>query len=84
VDIFIRNCSWGYKCPQAWESLQETSVPLIRYCDTCASEVHHCSTQSSLMQSIALNRCVSFNSELLASDSDLEYLKYPAFLGRVG
>jgi len=62
---YIRNCFWGYKCEQTWESLLTTKDERVKFCGSCQKEVHRCETMESLAKNVALNRCVNFPSSLI-------------------
>jgi hypothetical protein len=57
----IRNCMWGFKCQETWESLSDTDDDDVRFCAKCQKEVFHCTDDDSLVDSIARNRCVAIN-----------------------
>jgi hypothetical protein len=57
----IRNCIWGFKCQETWESLSETDDDDVRFCSKCQKEVFHCTDDDSLVNSIARNRCIAID-----------------------
>ena len=38
ISAHIR-CEWAFACPKKWESLSQTEVSNVRYCDSCKKEV---------------------------------------------
>ena len=60
-DTAIRNCIWGFKCQETWESLSETDDDDVRFCSKCQKEVFHCTDDDSLVSSIARNRCIAID-----------------------
>ena len=57
--IDIRNCSFGFKCNQKWESLLKRKEKNIKYCHECEKEVFLIETNSELMDAIKFNHCVA-------------------------
>jgi hypothetical protein len=57
----LRNCIFAFKCSQTWESLDETRDENVRFCNDCEKEVHYCSNDQELVESVRLNRCVAFS-----------------------
>ena len=60
-DTAIRNCIWGFKCQEMWESLSDTDDDDVRFCAKCQKEVFHCTDDDSLVSSIARNRCIAID-----------------------
>lgn len=65
--INIRNCVFGFKCTNKWESLNSTTIEDIKFCEDCQKEVYFIEDLVSLEKAIALNRCVAINT---TSESD--------------
>ena len=62
MSINLRNCIFGFKCNQKWETLNATSVNGIKFCDDCQREVHLVEDLRSLEEAIILNRCVAIST----------------------
>ena len=57
--IKIRNCVFGFRCAQNWESMDETSRADVRFCRECAKDVYFVENTIELAEAIGLNRCVA-------------------------
>ena len=57
--IDIRNCSFGFKCNQKWDSLLKRKEKNIKYCHECEKEVYLIETNEELMHAIKFNYCVA-------------------------
>ena len=57
--IDIRNCSFGFKCNQKWDSLLKRKEKNIKYCHECEKEVFLIETNTELMDAIKFNHCVA-------------------------
>ena len=57
--IDIRNCSFGFKCNQKWDSLLKRKEKNIKYCHECEKEVYLIETNDELMHAIKFNHCVA-------------------------
>jgi len=57
--IDIRNCSFGFKCNQKWNSLMKRKEKNIKYCNECEKEVYLIETNDELMHAIKFNHCVA-------------------------
>ena len=64
-DSMIRNCPWGYSCKQKWEDLKPTKQKGVRFCGDCQKEVFWIERRDDFIESIVLNRCISFSEDLL-------------------
>ena len=64
-DSMIRNCPWGYSCKQKWEDLKPTKQKDVRFCGDCQKEVFSIESRDEFIESIVLNRCISFSEDLL-------------------
>ena len=62
----IRNCRFKFKCTKTWDSLDQTSVPGIKYCHECDRGVHYCEDQSELDHALLQDWCVA----LILTDED--------------
>jgi hypothetical protein len=62
MSVNIRNCVFGFKCTNKWESLNATAVDNIKFCDDCQKEVYFIEDLVSLDEAIALNRCIAINT----------------------
>ncbi|ESZ89378.1 hypothetical protein KT71_003441 [Congregibacter litoralis KT71] len=58
----LRNCSWGFKCEQTWDSLIVTDSSVEKYCSKCDRSVHLCDTLDDLAITVANNQCAAFPS----------------------
>jgi hypothetical protein len=67
--MFIRNCTFGFKCAVEWDGLSETSDSSVRFCLDCQREVYFCKTTEQLADAIRLNRCVAVRLESGARQS---------------
>lgn len=77
---FIRNCAWGYSCDKKWDALRETDDKKVKFCDACEREVHMSLTPEELAKNVSLNRCVSFKSDIISTDTvEVELLGFPSF-----
>lgn len=56
----ISNCPMEFECPKQWETMEETSNPDVRHCDSCNKDVHFCATEEKLDRMAAAGECVSF------------------------
>ncbi|MDO8906837.1 hypothetical protein [Hydrogenophaga sp.] len=56
----IANCPMEFECPKQWETMDETSSPDVRHCDSCNKDVHFCATEEKLERMAAAGECVSF------------------------
>lgn len=56
----IANCPMEFECPKQWETMEETSSPDVRHCDSCNKDVHFCATEEKLERMAAAGECVSF------------------------
>jgi hypothetical protein len=61
--IKIRNCVFGFRCAQNWESMDETSRADVRFCRECAKDVYFLENTIELAEAISLNRCVAIKLE---------------------
>ncbi|RZW16516.1 MAG: hypothetical protein EX260_09810 [Desulfobulbaceae bacterium] len=59
----IRNCRFKFKCGAAWEHLDATEAPGVRYCGGCERDVHLCETDDELAKAIRENHCVAIPRE---------------------
>ena len=57
--IDIRNCSFGFKCNQKWDSLLKRKEKNIKYCHECEKEVYLIETNEELMHAIKYDHCVA-------------------------
>ena len=57
--IDIRNCSFGFKCNQKWNSLLKRKEKNIKYCHECEKEVYLIETDEELAHAIKFNHCVA-------------------------
>jgi hypothetical protein len=57
--IDIRNCSFGFKCNQKWDSLLKRKEKNIKFCHECEKEVYLIDTNEELMHAIKFNHCVA-------------------------
>ena len=57
--IDIRNCSFGFKCNQKWDSLLKRKEKNIKYCHECEKEVYLIETNEELSHAIKFNQCVA-------------------------
>ena len=55
----IRNCRFAFRCHQAWQSLDTTDNPTVRYCHECSREVVLCRRDDELRAALADNHCVA-------------------------
>lgn len=62
---------WAFQCPQKWEKLTGTSIPDVRYCDVCNSNVVYCSTLATAQEQSAAGRCVAVDLQVRRSEGDL-------------
>ncbi|EAQ96929.1 hypothetical protein [Congregibacter litoralis] len=68
----IRNCSWGYRCEQTWDTLITTDSPVEKYCDSCERRVYLCDTLDDLASVVAENACAAFSIKLIKPAEDDE------------
>lgn len=57
----IRNCTIKFKCSKTWESLAETKLPNVRYCEGCDRGVHYCENETELKKALDNDRCVAID-----------------------
>lgn len=59
----IRNCTFGYKCGQDWESLPDLRKSergsKIKHCSECNKDVYEAKTDKELIENIKLDRCIA-------------------------
>ncbi|WP_415903993.1 hypothetical protein ACMXYW_10385 [Neptuniibacter sp. QD48_55] len=54
-----RDCKINYKCPKAWDDLDKTEDPFVRFCNQCEKDVHFCADVESLKEATIENLCVA-------------------------
>ena len=59
IKIKIRNCVFGFRCAQNWETMDETSRADVRFCRECAKDVYFVKNPIELSEAVGLNRCVA-------------------------
>jgi hypothetical protein len=55
----IRNCTFGFRCRQKWESLEATASERIRHCGACRKDVVWTDTPEALAEALRMNWCVA-------------------------
>lgn len=61
----IRNCAWGYKCDQTWDTLIASDNPVVRHCDHCDHDVYLCDNLDDLAITVARGHCAAFPERLI-------------------
>jgi len=67
----IRNCRIKYQCPKTWNSLDDSIVDDIKYCDECKQNVHYCTDEQALMKAMQNDWCVAIPIQLKEEDDQL-------------
>jgi uncharacterized protein (TIGR02996 family) len=69
----IENCGlrFRFRCPQRWEQLKPTELPLVRHCDRCRGEVFYCGTIEEAREHAGLGHCVAVDARVDRQPGDL-------------
>lgn len=52
-------CKLKFKCPNEWADLDRTSVPEVRFCTECQSNVYFAQTQSDFEKFVNEGKCIA-------------------------
>jgi hypothetical protein len=77
LTISIRNCVFAFRCDRTWTKLKKTGNEDVRFCGECQKEVHFCNDDATLVESIALNRCIAIRAQDHINGRDMILLGLP-------
>jgi uncharacterized protein (TIGR02996 family) len=69
----IENCGlrFRFRCPQRWDRLKPTELPLVRHCDRCREQVFYCGTIEEAREHARLGHCVAVDVQVTRREGDL-------------
>jgi uncharacterized protein (TIGR02996 family) len=70
----IENCDlrFRFRCPQRWEKLKPTELPLVRSCDRCRKEVYYCDSIDQAKEHACAGHCVAVDVKVARQPGDLD------------
>jgi uncharacterized protein (TIGR02996 family) len=70
----IENCEvrFLFRCPQRWEKLKTTELPMVRFCDWCSQEVFYCGTIDQAKEHACAGHCVAVDVKVTRQPGDLD------------
>ena len=66
-----RTLRFDFVCDRRWESLETTSNPEVRHCNSCDMNVHHCKTIEAARQCAHQGQCVALDPSIRRKAGDL-------------
>jgi uncharacterized protein (TIGR02996 family) len=70
----IENCGaqFQFRCPERWQKLKATELPMVRLCDRCHKEVYYCHTIEEAKEHACAGHCVAIDLQVDRRPGDLE------------
>jgi uncharacterized protein (TIGR02996 family) len=69
----IEHCSvrFQFRCPLQWADLQPTDASRVRFCNTCRTNVHYCTSVAEALDHARQRHCVAIDSTVPRVEGDL-------------